>query len=130
MSMSCIVQPMLLEDDTERPVAARADRCLLLLTLEQASDQRVRVRCHGEIDMSTAGQLDDEVRRAAAGGARVITVDLSGVGFIDCSGLRVLLGLDGLARDEGWRLELASTPAVVERLFELTRTSGRFARTG
>jgi anti-anti-sigma factor len=118
----------MLVDDAMPSQTHDRGHCVLLLTLEPASDERVRIRCHGEIDLSTAEQLDLEVRRAAASGARTVTIDLTAVEFIDCSGLRVLLELDALGREEGWRLELAYTEGVVARLLELTRSSTRFGR--
>jgi anti-anti-sigma factor len=114
-----------------QPVPEPSDRCVLLLGLEPATrDDRVCVRCHGDVDMSTAGLLDREVRGVAERGAATITLDLHGIDFMDCSGLRVLLGLDHLAREDGWSFELAYDGGPVERLLELTDTTGRFTRAG
>jgi anti-anti-sigma factor len=105
------------------------ERCVLLLALEPATDEtQVRVRCRGEIDMSTAGQLEREVRGVAARGATAVTLDLRHIEFMDCTGLTALLGLDREAREDGWRFELVYADGPVERLLDLTETAGRFAR--
>jgi anti-anti-sigma factor len=48
------------------------------------------VEVTGEVDLSTAGQVEQAITQAAAGGARVV-VDLSGVAFLDSSGVTALL---------------------------------------
>jgi anti-sigma B factor antagonist len=44
----------------------------------------------GEVDLSTAGQVEQAITEAAVDGARVV-VDLSGVAFLDSSGVTALL---------------------------------------
>jgi anti-sigma B factor antagonist len=52
----------------------------------------VRIACTvDEIDVSNAGILRDELSRAVADGARWVTVDLSGVTFLDSSGAGALV---------------------------------------
>jgi anti-sigma B factor antagonist len=109
--------------------AAGAGTGLLLALDVTPEGDRARVRCRGEIDLSNADRIDSEIRGLARRGCSVITLDLRRVGFIDCSGLRVLLELDHLAAQQGWRFELACADGPAQRLLELTRTAGRFART-
>jgi anti-anti-sigma factor len=54
--------------------------------------------------------------------ARALTVDLSGVTFVDSTGLRYLLTLAQHARRDAFDLELVPPAASVMRLFDLTGT--------
>ena len=74
----------------------------------------------GELDLTTAPVLEEALVRPSYDSAGAVIVDLSGCGFIDLSGLRVLLA----ARE---RLERASRPLALVvanpsllRIFELT----------
>jgi len=56
---------------------------------------------HGAIDLATAPHVDRELRSLVVSPVSSISLDLSGLTFIDSSGLRVLVGLDRLAKDLG-----------------------------
>ena len=71
----------------------------------------------GEVDSSSASSLRAAVDSAFADGARVLTIDLDGVTFLDSAGLCVLAGAHRRAAEEGVRLRvLASTRAVIRPL--------------
>ena len=72
----------------------------------------------GEIDLGTV----DEVRRAierAHDSSSTLVLDLSGVGFLDTSGLRLVVEQNNRARDHGYRLELIPGPPPVQRVFQI-----------
>ena len=84
------------------------------------------VEVSGEIDLHTApalrAALDSVVAEAAAaspGGADVL-VDLSGVGFMDSTGLGELVGAHKALGRAGGRLHLVVTSDRVARLLSLT----------
>ena len=54
-------------------------------------------------------------------GAGTLTLDLSDVGFVDSSGLGVLVALHRHAEARGARFVVRSVPPAVQRLFEITR---------
>lgn len=56
--------------------------------------------------MLTIVQLSEAVSRNVATGARALTLDLRRLGFMDSSGLRLLIQLHARSRREGWRLTL------------------------
>src|SRR5947208_2706051 len=62
------------------------------LSLERVleSDRRV-VRCSGEIDLSNAGWLEQELAACADSGAPVVELDLRGVTFLDSFAVRVVV---------------------------------------
>lgn len=96
----------------------------LTATTERTSEG-VRVRLQGELDIATAPEADDELRRAEAEGPDLLAVDLSGLSFMDSTGLRLVVAADQRAREAGRRLQLVRGPEAVQRVFELTGIDGR-----
>lgn len=80
----------------------------------------------GELDVSCVDALDGEVRELRAAGFDQIVLDLRQVRFLDSSGLRLLLSLRNDAERDGHGLTLVRGPRAVQRIFELTGTSGLF----
>jgi anti-sigma B factor antagonist len=80
----------------------------------------------GDLDFACADTLDAEVRELRASGFERVVIDLRGVEFMDSAGLRVLLSLRNDAERAGHGLTLITPPPAVQRVFELTATSGLF----
>lgn len=75
----------------------------------------------GELDLYTAPQLRDEVLTKVADGADHIAIDLNGVGFIDSTGLGVLIACLKRVREQDGRLVLiAPESSPLRRLLSLT----------
>jgi anti-anti-sigma factor len=116
-------------DTLTAPLPLRRDAPPLLLALESlGAEDRLLVRCSGALDLATTEQLEHEILGLAARGCTEITLDLTRLGFIDCCGLQTLTNLNLEAAAEGWSFRLAYGNGPVQRLLELTRTAGRFAR--
>lgn len=79
----------------------------------------------GELDLASAPIADAELRDASAD-AEVVLLDLSGLSFMDCAGLRVLLAADARLREASGRLVIINSSRYVRRLLDLTGTSERF----
>jgi anti-sigma B factor antagonist len=76
----------------------------------------------GELDLSSAAALDDEIGRlAAADGVRRVVLDLRRLEFMDSSGLRVVALADRRLSAAGRQLMLVRGPETVQRVFEITR---------
>lgn len=74
----------------------------------------------GELDAETAPRLLASLRQTGGGDARV-RLDLSGVTFIDCSGLSILLAGLREARRKGREVEVEpEVSRSVERMIEMT----------
>jgi anti-sigma B factor antagonist len=74
----------------------------------------------GELDMATAPRLDEAVAGVLAKGARRVTVDLSGLAFVDSSGLRLFITLNDRAAAEEWTLGLVRPATTSLSVFQIT----------
>ena len=98
---------------------------LLELTAEQDDRGTVRVALTGELDISSASQLDDQLAKVEADGPPVIVLDLRALEFMDSTGLRTVVTADARARDQGRRLAIVRGPDAVDRVFSVTRLDER-----
>jgi anti-sigma B factor antagonist len=80
-----------------------------------------RLALSGELDLATVPRVERAVGAMLAQGVRTLIVDLSGLGFIDSSGLRLFVILHQRAVAEGWRLSLIRPQ---ERAMEVFVVSG------
>jgi anti-sigma B factor antagonist len=72
------------------------------------------VKVTGEVDMATAPLLHDAVLATPA--SQPVVLDLSGVGFIDSSGLRVLAQLV----DAGYEITVTGASEPAKAIFAIT----------
>jgi anti-anti-sigma factor len=77
------------------------------------------VRVRGELDVATAGALEKLLLRPRDRG-EVVKLDLTELGFMDSTGLRVLLRAQQAAERGGWEVVLTGASAPVQRLFDLS----------
>jgi len=80
------------------------------------AEQRVLVLV-GDVDVHTAEDLDAHLDRLGTGAD--VVVDLAGVGFIDSSGLRVVIAHHQRLGDASAALVLRSPSAAVTRLVQI-----------
>ena len=94
---------------------------------EEDLDRRTHViSVGGEIHVSTAPEFQRRLDEAISRGKTAVVLDLSGVEFIDSTGLSVILnGLRRVTRQRG-RMALVCTNPTVLRLFEITRLDTTF----
>ena len=91
------------------------------LTITSHSEgETVRLALEGELDLASAGQVQDGLAEAEASAARRIVIDLDGLAFIDSTGLRTLIEADARARERGSELVLRPGDESIQRVFELT----------
>jgi anti-anti-sigma factor len=83
--------------------------------IEQA--EGVRLALSGELDLAGIDQLLGASESVPDGGT--LTLDLSGLSFMDSSGLRVFMNLDLRSRREGWSLAIENPSDQVLRLLQL-----------
>jgi anti-sigma B factor antagonist len=97
---------------------------LLDLTTDTDGDT-VRIVLSGELDISTAPRVEEELQKLEEGRPATIVLDLRGLEFMDSTGLRVIVSADGRAREEGRTLRLVRGPEAVQRIFRVTRLDER-----
>lgn len=88
----------------------------------QPGREAVSVRPMGELDLAGSRSLSSAIDGLVETGFEDIVIDLRGLEFIDCSGVRVLLAQHAAALRDGRRLSLVHGRACVSRVFALTET--------
>jgi anti-anti-sigma factor len=97
-----------------RAVSAR-ELGTLTMTSARHGDTHV-IALAGEFDLAQGSRLQRELARAEAGDARIVVVDLRGLGFVDTTGLHLIL----LAhRRLAGRLVLVRGGPQIQRVFEI-----------
>lgn len=81
----------------------------------------------GELDLVGSALLERELDYAEATRPMRLVVDLTGLEFIDSSGLHTLMQAHQRASENGHQLSLRPGPRSVQRLFELTDTVHLFS---
>ncbi|MGV9556849.1 anti-sigma factor antagonist [Streptomyces sp. NPDC003401] len=77
----------------------------------------------GEIDIVAAAEIGSHLDGATAGPAPRVVLDLSGIDFFDCSGLRLLYRARARVRDHGGDLHLVCTHPLTLRVLRATGLS-------
>jgi anti-sigma B factor antagonist len=93
---------------------------------EETRDEATLFRVRGEVDVSTASIFRDDLARAVDRGDPRVVVDLSGVTFMDSSGLGVLVGALRRMRDDGRTLRVIGLNPTTRRLFDATGLAEAF----
>lgn len=90
-------------------------------TFEDKGNQRALVTLDGRLDANSATELKSSLRQAAEQGTIYQVIDMSGVNFIDSSGLSVLVAVYKTVRDQGGSIVLVDVGPQVKVALELTR---------
>jgi len=97
-------------------------------TFDVTSEQRgatVLVRLSGELDISSAPKVEDELARVEPDRPERLVLDLRNLAFMDSTGLRLLIAADTRARQQDRRLTIIKGPETVQRVFRITRLEER-----
>jgi anti-sigma B factor antagonist len=78
------------------------------------------VTAAGEVDVYTSPTLKQALLEAAEGGCGVLVVDMDEVGFIDSSGLGVLVGALRRSKEAGGELRISGGSDSVVKIFRIT----------
>ena len=87
----------------------------------------VVVGVEGQLIVGNRQELKAKVLDALEGGARKFVIDFGRTGYIDSSGLGVLVSLSKKIREQGGELRLAGLNEDLQTLFELTKLDTLFA---
>jgi anti-sigma B factor antagonist len=80
-----------------------------------------RVVLAGELDLATADQLEDELKRVESSEPPKLVLDLRKLEFMDSTGLRAVIAADSRARERGGKVVIVRPPEEVDRVFRITR---------
>ncbi|MCX4767024.1 anti-sigma factor antagonist [Streptomyces sp. NBC_01275] len=78
---------------------------------------------HGEIDLVAATEIAPRLDEATTGPAPRIVIDLTGIEFFDCSGLRLLYRARGRVLGRGGHLHLVCAHPLTLRVLRATGLS-------
>ena len=84
-------------------------------------DGLVQVLLRGELDLSTVEKVEAELGAVAAREEKLVVLDLSGLSFLDSTGLRLMVTADQRAQKDGRRLVIVKGPEPVQRVFSITK---------
>ena len=90
----------------------------LLEVVTESSPEGMRVLARGELDMHTAGDVTDALATVESGQPAAVVLDLSGITFIDSTGLRVIVAASVHSTRSGQDLRIVPSPAV-DRVIDL-----------
>ncbi|MFY9264725.1 MAG: STAS domain-containing protein [Solirubrobacterales bacterium] len=79
------------------------------------------VRVSGELDIATAEMLTETLEAIHVSTGRSLVIDLSAVSFMDSTGLRILIGANRRAGEDGYRLSIVTGDSPAGRVLELSR---------
>ena len=91
------------------------------ITVHNLDDGVAVLHLAGRLNMVSANDLRGAVQHAVASGRTRIAVDLSGVDFLDSSGLGALIGGVKTTRQAGGELRIAAPTEQVRLVLQLTR---------
>ncbi len=89
------------------------------LTVTVTADSPPTVILSGEIDISTAPDLEQTASRLLAQGHPSLAIDLGGVTYLDSTGIGTMLRLCRQCRERGGQLHILSASARIHRLMRM-----------
>ncbi len=95
-------------------------------TLRKDESGIVVVGVDGQLIVGNRHELKQKVLEAVESGERKVLVDFTNTGYIDSSGLGVLVSLAKKLREEGGEMRLAALNPDLRTLFELTKLDTLF----
>jgi anti-sigma B factor antagonist len=78
------------------------------------------IRLFGELDLATIDPVQRELERVEASDAPSIVIDLSGLVFMDSTGVRLLVGAHARSREASDRLTLLRGGPAVQHVLEVS----------
>ena len=97
---------------------------LLSLDIENG-DRSVRIALKGELDISSASRVEEQLGTVQGEGPDLLVLDLRELEFMDSTGLRLIVRADEAARANGTRFVIVRGPEPVQRVFEIVGLDSR-----
>lgn len=91
------------------------------VSIEEHADEYSVISVRGEVDLHTAPKVEYAIERAATtNGATAVIVDMSGIAFMDSTGLSTFMRAKDNLDEREVVLRLAAPSKAVERIFSVT----------
>lgn len=91
------------------------------------ADETIVLAFIGVLDLETVEAAEAAFADAEGRQPKRVVVDLSGVEFIDSTGLRLIVSADSRTRRNGLMLQIVKGPDRVHRVFRMTLMNERLA---
>ena len=82
--------------------------------------RELRVVLSGELDHHNAAIIREEIDRELDGSVKLLTLDMSGITFMDSSGIGLIIGRYKLLERRGGSVAVINADARVDRIFEMS----------
>lgn len=112
-------------ENTTAPESSDAGDGLLVIR-RVTDDQGVTLLVAGELDISSVPSLRDTLSEIDSHSEGRVLLDLSGLTFMDSTGLACLIAADRDAKVDGHQLHLRGVQGQVQMLFGITGVGERF----
>ena len=90
-----------------------------LLVHEYREGEATVLAAHGELDFRTGAQLAARLAHSAAAGQHRIVLDVAGIAFCDTHGIRIMIGGNLRARDQGGWLRVVRPDWRIRKLLSI-----------
>jgi anti-sigma B factor antagonist len=94
---------------------------------ERARDGVLWILARGEIDLFTCPPLREALQRAALSGEKDVALDLSGVSFMDSTGIALMINAQRRLRRRGHRFHVVCDQGPVLRTLAITGIVDNFS---
>jgi anti-sigma B factor antagonist len=98
----------------------------LVISEERPAPEVAVIAIAGQVDLYSAPELKRAVTRAIEDGAKQLVIDLTQTGFMDSSGLGVLVGAMKRLRQGGGSVDVVAPDDGIKRLFDLAGLTSVF----
>ena len=95
----------------------------------ETDDGRARVALSGELDISSAARVEEQLATVQAESPELLVLDLRELQFMDSTGLRLIVRADEAARAGGTRFVIVRGPEAVQRVFQIVGLDERLDMT-
>jgi anti-sigma B factor antagonist len=112
------------QQDERRRVSRLLELGQMTMLSEREGDVHT-IAVAGELDVAGAGRVEQELQRVESTDVVSIVVDLSGLTFVESTGVRLLIEAQARSRADSGRLMLLRGPEDVQRVFELCGVEDR-----
>lgn len=97
------------------------------MEFEQGALDNISIlKISGDITLYNAGELKQKINQLMSEGVLRIVLDLSGVAFIDSSGIGAMISVKTLLKKKGGDIKLSNAGDTVKSVFTLTRLNQIF----